>query len=151
MIREATPGDADLLASRLGGLPLFARYGMSQADLARRLHEAMERGDGLLVACEDSAPVAFAWFLTGGTFAAGGYLRLIAVAPEYQSQKLGAALLVEVETRVYEAGGRSLFLLVSDFNQAAQRFYATHGYVEAGRLPKFVRDDVDELIFWKRL
>jgi ribosomal-protein-alanine N-acetyltransferase len=151
MIREAMPGDADLLASRLGGLPLFARYGMSPADLARRLSEAMARGDGVLVACDDSGPIAFAWFLTGGTFAVGGYLRLIAVAPEQQSKNLGASLLAEVEARVYDAGSRSLFLLVSDFNQAAQRFYVTHGYAEAGRLPKFVRDDVDELIFWKRL
>ena len=151
MIREAMPGDADLLASHLGGLPLLARYGMSPADLARRLREAMARGDGVLVACDDSGPVGFAWFLTGGTFALGGYLRLIAVAPEHQSRSLGAALLAEVEARVQNAGGRSLFLLVSDFNQAAQRFYAAHGYVEAGRLAKFVRDDVDELIFWKRL
>src|SRR5262249_26543877 len=105
MIREAMPGDADLLASHLGGLPLVARYGMSPADLARRLREAMARGDGVLVACDDSGPVGFAWFLTGGTFALGGYLRLIAVAPEHQSRSLGAALLAEVEARVQNAGG----------------------------------------------
>jgi ribosomal protein S18 acetylase RimI-like enzyme len=151
MIRDATPADADVLATRLGGLPLLARYGMSAADLARRLRDAMTRGEGVLVACDDSGPVAFAWFLTGGTFGVGGYLRLIAVAPEHQSKQLGAALLDEVEARVRAAGARSLFLLVSDFNQAAQRFYAAHGYAHSGRLEKFVRDDVDELIFWKRL
>ena len=97
MIREATPGDADLVAKRLGGLPLLARYGMSPADLARRLREAMARGDGVLVACDESGPIGFAWFLAGGTFALGGYLRLIAVAPEHQSKSLGAALLGEVE------------------------------------------------------
>lgn len=151
MIRDALAGDCDLLAARLGGLPLLVRYGMSAADLARRLCDAIARGDGVIVACEDEAPVGFAWFLTGGTFGGGGYLRLIGVAPEWQSKRLGAALLEEVEARVYAAGSRSLFLLVSDFNQAAQRFYVTHGYAQAGRLEKFVRDDVDELIFWKRL
>ena len=151
MIRDATEADCDGLAARLGGLPLLSRYGMSAADLARRLRDAIARGDGVIVVCEDETAVGFAWFLAGGTFGGGGYLRLIAVAPEFQSKKLGAELLEEVEARVHAAGSRSLFLLVSDFNQAAQRFYATHGYAESGRLEKFVRDDVDELIFWKRL
>jgi ribosomal protein S18 acetylase RimI-like enzyme len=151
MIRDAVLADADAVAARLGSLPLLARYGLSAADLARRLREAILRGDGVLVACENDSPVAFAWFLTGGTFAAGGYLRLIAVAPEHQSNRLGKSLLDEVEARVRVAGASSMFLLVSDFNQAAQRFYRSHGYSQAGRLAKFVRDDVDELIFWKQL
>jgi hypothetical protein len=40
---------------------------------------------------------------------------------------------------------------VSDFNVDAHRFYEKHGYVKVGALPKLVRPDVDELIYWKRL
>ena len=42
-------------------------------------------------------------------------------------------------------------LLVSDFNDGAQRFYARHGYVQVGRLPALVASNVDELLFWRRL
>jgi len=58
--------------------------------------------------------------------------------------------LAEVERRVADHS-RALFLLVSDFNEAAQRFYLSHGYQAGGRLAAFVKPDIDELVYWKRL
>src|SRR5262249_24772093 len=145
------PDDVDAVALRVGGLELFARYGAPPQGIAGWLRGAMARGEGIVIALDAlGAPVGFAWFLLTGTFGAGGYLRLIAVAPEGPSQGAGAALLGEVERRVAK-GSRFLFLLVSDFNQAAQRFYEVHGYTQVGRLPAFVKDGIDELLFWKRL
>jgi ribosomal protein S18 acetylase RimI-like enzyme len=150
-VRDAVPGDPARLGRALGGLPLFARYGMTPAELEKNLTGALERGEGLVVAeAAEAELVGFAWFQSRGTFATGGYLRLIAVDAAWQAKQVGRALLDEVERRV-GAVTRTLFLLVSDFNVAAQRFYESRGYTQAGRLARFVRDDIDELVYWKRL
>jgi ribosomal protein S18 acetylase RimI-like enzyme len=149
-IREARAADLAPLAAAVEDLPLLRRYAVTEERLRRDLEGALERGEGLLCALCAGAPVGFAWFLAGGTFAVGGYLRLIAVAPGHQRGALGGRLLDEVEARV-AACARTIFLLVSDCNEGARRFYERRGYVEAGVLTAFVRPDIDERIYWKRL
>jgi ribosomal protein S18 acetylase RimI-like enzyme len=75
---------------------------------------------------------------------------MIAISPDRRSAGLGARLLAAFEAIAVQEG-REGFLLVSDFNVDAQRFYRRHGYDEVGRIPGYVRDGVDEILFWKRL
>ncbi len=84
----------------------------------------------------------------GGAFGRSDYLRLIGVRADCAGQGIGAALLSEVEAR---ATSRDLLLLVSDFNEGAQRFYRRMGYEQIGAIPGYVLPDVTELIFRKRL
>jgi ribosomal protein S18 acetylase RimI-like enzyme len=147
-IRAAEAADVAALAEALAPLPLFTAYGFTAAQLEERFHGALSRGEGLLVAARDSEPVGVCWFLESGTFATGSYLRLLAVKPGLQGQGVGELLLRAWEARGASAGG-GLFLLASDFNEAAHRFYARHGYRETGRLPGFARPGVTEVIFWK--
>jgi ribosomal protein S18 acetylase RimI-like enzyme len=149
-LRDARPGEGARLAALVGAQPLLLRYQVDVAKLGADLEQALARGDSLVVVEVDGAPRGFAWFLLRGTFAAGGYLRLIALQPGAENSGLGAALLDEVEARVAQVS-RHLFLLVSHWNEAAQRFYRRRGYVEVGRLPGFVRADTDELIWQRRL
>jgi ribosomal protein S18 acetylase RimI-like enzyme len=86
-----------------------------------------------------------------GTLAIGGYLRLLAVVPGHERAGVGALLLDAFERALAAIGTRHAFLLVSDFNLDAQRFYTRHGYAQMGRLPALVLPDVDELVYWKRL
>ncbi len=148
MIRPLSAGDIDDLAGGLAALPLLVRYGRSAPQIAGDLAAALERGDGLLVHGEPADGLA--WFLAAGTFALGGYLRLLAVTPGSQERGVGALLLAAFETAV-AARSRHAFLLVSDFNQPAQAFYRKHGYAEVGRLPELVVAGIDELVYWKRL
>lgn len=149
-IRDARPDDLAPLAQAVARQPLLLRYGTTAAALAQSLEGALARGEEVLLACEGDEPRAMAWFLRGGTFALGGYLRLIATLPGSESRGLGSLLLDEVERRTREKS-RFLFLLVSAHNEAAQRFYERRGYARAGRLDALLRPDIDELIFWKRL
>jgi predicted GNAT family acetyltransferase len=50
-----------------------------------------------------------------------------------------------------QASSRDLFLLVSDFNTDAQKFYARLGYVQVGALDDYVIPGVSELVFCKRI
>jgi ribosomal protein S18 acetylase RimI-like enzyme len=150
LIRPAAAADCEEAARVAAALPLLVRYGTTGDGLARTLTAALARGEGVLVACTPAGRVlGFAWYLATGTFSHAGYLRLIAITADAQSRGVGARLLAEVETAVYPSG--ELFLLVSEFNQAAQRFYESHGYARVGKLPGYVKPDIDELIYWKRL
>jgi ribosomal protein S18 acetylase RimI-like enzyme len=149
-VRGAHAADLPPLAAGVWDLPLLRRYGATEHGLRRDLEAALARGDGLLVAARDGEPVGLAWFTEHGTFALGGYLRLIALRPGHQGLRLGARLLDEVERRVAERS-RAMFLLVADFNVDAQRFYERRGYQHAGTLPALVRPDIAERLYWKRL
>jgi len=148
--RDARPEDLPAVARAVAAQPLMSRYGNSAEALERTFTSALARGEDFLVAQAGEALTGMAWFLRSGTFALGGYLRLIAVYPGCEGQGIGAALLDEVERRT-AAASRHLFLLVSHHNDGARRFYARRGYVEAGALPALVRPDIDEVILWKRL
>jgi len=149
-IRPLRPADVSPLAAALAPLPLLERYGRGAAALAADLSSAMARGEGLLVAEEGGEPRGLAWFLRTGTLALGGYLRLLAVAPGNQGGGMGEALLAAFEAEV-AAASRHAFLLVSDFNEGAQRFYERRGWVRCGALPGLVLSGVGELVYWKRL
>jgi len=149
-LRPAVTADVPALAAGLARLPLLVRYGRDATRLARDLEAALGRGDGLILAAEAGRPAGLVWFQRTGTLGLGGYLRLMAVFPEAQARGVGAALLgaFEVEVAASSAHG---FLLCSDFNEAAQRFYERHGWVRCGALPGLVLPEVAELVFWKRL
>jgi GNAT superfamily N-acetyltransferase len=149
-LRPAAAADLAPLAAGLATLPLMVRYGRDAGRLEADLSAALARGDGLLLAVEGGRPAGLAWFLLQGTLGMGGYLKLMAVLPGAQARGTGAALLRAFEAEVAAACPHA-FLLCSDFNAPAQRFYEKHGWARVGALPALVLPDVAELIYWKRL
>lgn len=150
MIRPLAQGDIPALAAALSRLPLLKRYRLDPGRFADDLVMALERGDGLLVEERDQRARGLAWLVRAGTFGAGGYLKLLAVVPEATGEGIGAVLLAAFEAEVARES-RHAFLLVSDFNDGAQRFYERHGYARVGELPGFVLPEVAEVVYWKRL
>lgn len=150
MIRPLSPADLVALAAGLAELPLMRRYGRSAAQLEATLSSALARGEGLLLFEEGGAPAGLAWFLTSGTLALGGYLRLLAVLGPFQGRGVGAALLAAYEAEVAKVSAHA-FLLTSESNAGAQRFYERYGYRRVGLLPSLVLPGEDEALYWKRL
>jgi GNAT superfamily N-acetyltransferase len=128
----------------------MVRYRRDAARIAADLEAALSGGDGLLVEETRGRVRGLAWFLAGGTFGMGGYLKLMAVVPGETGGGAGAALLASFEREVARTS-RHAFLLVSDFNEGARRFYERHGYARVGSIPGLVLADVAELVYWKRL
>jgi len=124
----------------------WRRYRRSAEALATDLHRALASHEGLLF--HESGGLA--WFFSRHTLGLGGYLKLLAVPSDRVGQGIGAALLLAFEAAVAKES-RHAFLLVSDFNTDAQRFYERHGYTRVGALPGLVLADVDELVYWKRV
>ncbi len=148
-VRPLAAAEIPALARALADVPLMIRYARTPQGLEAALAAAHARGERLLVA-DDGAIRGLAWFLTHGTLALGGYLRLIAMLPGAEGKGAGAALLGAFEAETAKES-RHAFLLVSDFNAGAQRFYERHGYVRAGALRGLVLPDVEELLYWKKL
>jgi ribosomal protein S18 acetylase RimI-like enzyme len=150
IIRDAKPDETRALAEAVAGQPLLTRYGVTVDGLARGLNEATAAGESLIVCETEGALDGFAFFSTRGQLGVGGYLKLIALRPGCEGGGRGKALLQEVEARV-RASSRHLFLLVSDFNRAAQRFYEREGYHRCGEMPSLVKPEITELLYWRVL
>lgn len=148
-IRKATAAELDALAPLLAPLPLFTAYNLTAEKLAARWRSGLEKGDGLEIAFDGSQPMGMCWYLPRGVFGTGGYLRTLAVVPTAHSKGIGAQLLRAFEEGCNRPSG-GWFLLTSDFNEGAQRFYQRHGYTEVGRMPPgFAAPGIGEVIFWK--
>ncbi len=148
-IRPMTAQDIPVIARWMVQVSLWQRYGLDEPKARRQLEAALQNDDLLLVVdVEDRLSCGFTWVMPQGGFGRA-YLRLIGVHPEQSGQGLGAALLEATESAAAQQSA-ALFLLVSDFNSGAQRFYRQHGYQQIGAIPGYVLPDVTELIFWKR-
>ena len=148
--------DIAVIAGWIARLPLWQRYQLTESRAERTLQAGLQAGDLLLVidgmrddGLSDSA-CGLVWVIRRGAFGRSPYLRLLGVKDGHAGQGLGAALLAHAERIVYEDADH-LFLLVSDFNTSAQRFYQRQGYCQVGALPGYVLPDVAELLYWKPL
>jgi ribosomal protein S18 acetylase RimI-like enzyme len=149
-IRPMLAADIPKLAAWMVETPLWKRYHLTIEKAVANFEAGLSRSDWLIVAESDLQAIGFAWAIPKGAFGRSPYLRLIGVHPDQAGAGIGAKLLDEIE-RMAAIVSSDLFLLVSDFNQGAQRFYLRQGYEQIGAIPAYVVPDVTELIFRKRL
>jgi ribosomal protein S18 acetylase RimI-like enzyme len=142
--------DLPILAAWMVEAPLWKRYNLTIEKAVANFEAGLSRAEWLIVAESDHQTCGFAWAIPKGAFGRSPYLRLIGVHPDKAGAGIGAKLLDEIE-RMAAAVSDDLFLLVSDFNEGAQRFYERQGYQQIGAIPAYVVPDVTELIFRKRL
>jgi GNAT superfamily N-acetyltransferase len=149
-IRAMVPSDIPTLAAWMVETPLWQRYGLTVEGATANFEAALAASDWLLTADGETATQGFAWALAKGVFGRSPYLRLIGVHPKAVGSGIGSGLLDAIEQKAV-AVSNDLFLLVSDFNHDAQRFYRRQGYEQIGSIPGYVLPDVSELMFRKRL
>jgi len=130
--------------------PLWGHYGMTGKIAGQMLQAALTAGTSILTARQDAQTVGFVWYMSNGAWGRSGYIRLIGVAPQFQGKGIGERLMAEAEARMGESVN-DVFLLVSDFNTRAARFYQRLGYQQVGAIPDYVVSGITELIFHKRL
>ena len=146
IIRPLAAGDVPALAGLMAGDPLWQRYGVTEESAARRLREGFAAGATIVVAEIDEEPVGFIWYVERGAFNRSGYIMLIGVQGDARGAGVGRALMAHAEAALF-ARSADVFLLVSDFNTAAQAFYRRLGYEQVGVIPDYVVSGVAELLF----
>lgn len=151
-IRPMTTADIESCAELMAASPLWQRYGVTIASASARFESALQEGSLLLVADgSDGGLLGFVWVVLRGAFNRSGYIPLIGVEAAQRGGGIGQQLLESAEDRVRQAAIHDMFLLCSDFNVAAQRFYQRQGYIQVGAIPDYVVPGITELIFHKRL
>ena len=147
-ITPVEDGEIPRLAKILAGADFWQRkgYGYDKAlsflgsydPAVGEMHVARSGGDA----------VGLVWFTPRGTFYEFAYIYLLAVADGFRGRGVGAKLMSSAEERVGK-GSSAVFLLVSDFNSGARRFYERLGYRSCGAIPKYKGGANDEIIMWK--
>jgi ribosomal protein S18 acetylase RimI-like enzyme len=150
VLRPFRVEDAAACGAIVGATPLWADLGLDATRAATMLTAAAAAGDTLLVLDVDGTLTGFAWIDLRGAFGRSAYLRQIAVAPAARSAGLGARLLLAFEA-VAIMESPYAFLLVTESNHAARRFYERHGYDEVGRIPDYPTPGNRELLYRKVL
>jgi ribosomal protein S18 acetylase RimI-like enzyme len=151
-IRPMNEADIGSCAALMAHTPLWQRYGITVEGAAARLADVLASGGTILVAEEsgETAPLGFVWIVERGAFNRSGYIPLIGVDPAHRGGGIGKQLLEAAENHVRQTS-QDLFLLCSDFNTDAQRFYEQHGYARVGAIPDYVVAGITELIYRKHL
>lgn len=132
-IREARPGDIDVILEFIHGLADYERYSRGLEITAGRLTDALfsERPRVFCDIAElDDAPVGFAlWIYTFSTYKGthGLYLEDIFVKPQWRRQGFGNALLARLAKRCIDEHLGRLEWSVLNWNEPAIAFYRSHG------------------------
>jgi ribosomal protein S18 acetylase RimI-like enzyme len=104
------------------------------------------QGNAVLVAVDvGDVPVGLVRVISRGAFDLSGYIRWIVVSAKRRGDGIGHLLLEAAEARVHQTGG-TIFLICSDFNIHARRFYERHGYVQVGTIPNYMLPGVAEAL-----
>lgn len=140
MIRIATLDDlADVTRLETDNLGVDAwSEGLIGAGLAEELPTVV-----YLVAEVDGAVVGHAVLSEAGDVAE---LQRIAVDPAHRRTGVASALLTEVVSRASRSGADRMLLEVRPDNSGALSFYASHGFVEIDRRPKYYRDGATAVV-----
>lgn len=147
-IRPLATIDIPSIARWVAATPLWQRYNVTEPSFTERLASGLADKALIYAAEEGGQAVGFVWLVARGAFDRSAYIQLIGVRQEARSRGIGHRLMEFAEAN---AGSNDIFLLVSDFNFNAQRFYSRLGYRQVGKLDDYVVQGISELIFRKRL
>lgn len=92
--------------------------------------------------------IGFMGVVNNGCFRKFSYLSILAVKKMYRNKGIGEALVNKFETIGFKRADR-VFILVSDFNKKAQKFYRKLGYKKVGNIPNLFKVGVSENLLVK--
>lgn len=140
--------DVSAAAEIIANNALWQRYGTDYDSAYTILMEALKEQRTIYSARIFDQFSGFIWFDLWGTFYHSGYIRWIAVHPDFQGKGVGKILMQFAENKIFK-NASNVFLLVSDFNVQAQAFYQKRGYKKVGELEDYYKKGITELIYRK--
>ena len=157
--RESPPGDlaldivplrddadAEAAAALMSGSEPWITLGRDYASALRVMRQ--EGQEAYVVLDRNGAVVGLLLLMMQGALV--GYIRSIALRPEWRSRGAGRALMAFAERRIHRESP-NVFLLVSSFNPRARAFYERLGFTAIGELPDFMLRGHSECLMRKSL
>lgn len=148
IIGPLDPRDAAHLGEAFAAIEPWVRYPYPPSALAGYFAQTVPGAPHFAITCDGLlagvAGLKLDWLR-------GPYIQFLGVLPAFQGKGLGGAALGWLIARAQAAGERNIWVCASDFNTAARRFYATHGFAEVAILPDLVRDGRDEILLRRSL
>jgi len=146
-VRKGTQEDFGQLANIISSSEAWTCYGIDY-NLALKLFEQMQ--DTIYVAEINNRLVGFVTLRTDGVGNIGAYIRMLAVAPTFRGQSIGAQLINYV-SQIAAHNIPNLFLICSPDNFRAQKFYKRNGFEQVGIIKDLVVTGHDEILYRKCL
>ena len=139
--RPATPGD-------LGAIMSLERASFpTDAWSEPMMREELTSPHGQYIVVEEAGRLVGYGGVRAPRGGADADIQTIAIADAARGRGRGRALLTELLVAARERGARQVFLEVRADNPVAQRLYASEGFVELGRRPRYYQpDDVDAVV-----
>lgn len=128
---------------------LGQKYGYKDEKIKNMMIDLIEKEENIYTAIVDEDVVGLVWYDLKGAFSISPYLRLIIVDKKSKGMKVGTSLIDFYEEQCRKTN-KQYFLLVSDFNVEAIKFYEKRGYEKIGLIPSFVKKEINEIIMIKR-
>ena len=147
-LRALPPGEPARLGPLFATIAPWARLGYKGEALATYL-AAIEKSApryAIMIGNEvaGAACVRLNWLR-------GPYVQFLGILPAYQKRKLGAAFLAWLTHEARRNGEQNVWVLASNFNADALRFYEANGFQRAGEIPDLVAPGTAEILLRRRL
>ena len=147
VIREILDDDeVDVCAEIMSTSEPWITLGRTKEQATRILSD--RDAQEVYVATHEGDVVGFVILVLKGAFV--GYIRTVAVHPEWRSRGLGRRLIQFAEERSFR-DSPNVFLCVSSFNPRARALYERLGYELVGELRDYIVRGKSELIMRKTL
>lgn len=147
-IKELKKEDIDTCTRIICDSVLGKEYGYVKEKTKSMLLNALNKEENFFTAHIEKNIVGLIWFDPKGAFTIAPYLKLIVVDEKYKGMNIGSFLLDFYEKNCRQMN-KHYFLLVSEFNLPAIKFYEKRGYKKSGIIPSFVKKDMSEIIMIK--
>jgi [ribosomal protein S18]-alanine N-acetyltransferase len=135
--------DLDICAEMMYGMAPWNMLQFSLPDCRKAFNGSFKEN---YIVKENGVILGFAILQVQGAFS--GYIQSIAIAPAHHNRQLGSKLISFCEERIFR-DMPNVFLCVSSFNDAAQRFYYRNGYEKVGEMKDLLVRGYDDYLLRK--
>lgn len=146
-----TQHHADQLARIFATLSPWSDYGISAEHLSRYLQTEEAGAPRLIITDAKNSSREIGALGLRFNWMYGPYIQFLALVPAVQSQGIGTAILNHIEQIARDHQQRNLWVVASEINHKAIRFYENFGFKKAGVLEDLVADGHNEVLFRKHL
>ncbi len=149
MMRPAVHGDLESCAAIIADSLLWECYERSLDDALAFFTAEFENGSDIWIEERNGECVAYLVLIEKGMMGEFPFIRALGVRRDFRRSGVATMFLDFATERMFRLKPK-LFLMVSDFNEAAQKLYYSYGFEKVGEVPDYKKKGIGEFIMLKR-